>query len=530
MSGLSNSTSQEQSKMLAQFLKLWPLDRVRKMTLEEYSNVGDKNTFCYWLEFEAECLGRIGGRPSNKFGIWKRKKNTEIGSKSIINDDQYAWYEKYGNNAEDAFKVVRGHIVDIIESAQNESFESIDNIDFDSLSRWKIAFIYSNLKLMPVYKKSTIREIAKHFDHPNYNNAALSELHQFIVKQKPEEEDFFDFYTKQYEYATKNPDRNYYIIGSNYEDDDGYYYSILEKMIDRSVIATGFFWGIDFTDFYNEPRSEIYKRLDKNIDNNLSWYKNAKRTLGYFLNLRPGDIIAIKSQGKFNRLTIIAYAEVVEIEDRTYEYDGCNDYPESLGHIIHVEFLETNLSIETGLTYGQTIHQIIPGEREGHFEKIFGSYSSLESKTEIQKVEVGELPDEEDRINEKNVEPTYREVSYSKLISQTHNKIQNAFAKDLKLQYPNDVIRTETNYIDIKRENKKEIYYYEVKPYNSTYSCIRAGIGQLLDYCFINPSKSKTVHLRIVGTPKPSTKDIEFIEYIKRSLNISFDYISYDNY
>src|SRR5690606_3993581 len=136
--------------------------------------------------------------------------------------------------------------------------------------------------------------------------------------------------------------------------------------------------------------------------------------------------------------------------------------------------------------------------------------------------------DEESRINEKNTEGTYRTVTYTKLVSRTHDKLQIAFAKSLREQFPNDTIRTETAYIDIKRENNLETYYYEVKPFNSAYSCIREGIGQLLDYCYTNPNESKTIHLRIVGMSKPTPKDSEFIEFIKRSLNLSFDYIVYN--
>jgi hypothetical protein len=532
MSGLSNSTNQEQYGMLAQFLELWPLDRVRKMSLEEYSNVGDKNTFCYWLEFEAECLGRIGGKPSNKFGIWKRKIDKEIDSKSIINDERYAWYKKYGSTAQGAFIVVRGHIVNIIESAQNEVFGNIDNIDLDSLSRWKIAFIYSNLKLMPIYKKNTVKIIAKHLEYPNYNNAALSELHQFIVQQKPQDEDFFDFYSKQYEIATKQHSRNYYIIGSKYED-EGNYYSILDQILKRSIVATGFVWGYDLSTLYNKPHHVIHKWFNDNVDQTNSWFANARRTLTLFLNLQPGDIIAVKSQGMFNGLTITAYAEVKEVDCKVYEFDGSLDYPDSLGHIVHVEFLEIDLNIQTGLNYGQTIHKIIPGEREGHFEKIFGSYAALESKNAIDDSDVEEDIDNEqivehDRINDKNTEPSYRKVAYSKLVSKTHNKIQIAFARQLKMEHPDNIVRTETNYIDIKRESQTEIFYYEVKPYNSAYNCVRAGIGQLLDYCFMNPSKSKIIHLRIVGISIPTPQEIEFIDYIKKSINISFDYIHFN--
>jgi hypothetical protein len=532
MPGLIDSNHDSKYQKLQEFLDKWTLDRVKQMSLEDYSNVGDKDTFCYWLEFEAENLGRIGGKPSNKFGIWMRKTEKQIISEDFLFDNHYAWYRKYGETAQEAFTTVRNHIASIIESSQSGNFKNIDKIDLDSLSRWKIAFIYSNFRLMPIYKNFVVRKIAKHFEYPNFEKARLSDLHQFIAQQKAKEDDFFVFAAKQYEIATKTYDRNYYVIGSKYKDDDGKdTVSIIDYMLKRNVVATGFFWDEDFSELYNHSFYEIHKWIDDNVKDKSGKYQAGKRTLGYFLNLKPGDIIAVKSHGLFGSLTIIAYAEVKEVEGKVYEPDG-NIYPEGLGHIVHVEFIESNLWIDTGLTYGQTIHHIVPGENEGHFEKIFGSYSTLE-KDPINIDLVDDMQDdvdisvEEDRINEKLTEPRYRKASYTSLVSQTHNKIQIAFAKQLKLQFPSDIIRTESNYIDIKRENENEIFYYEVKPYNSAYSCIRAGIGQLLDYCYSNTAKSKKIHLRVVGTPQPLENDLKFITFIKHSLNISFDYIDF---
>lgn len=44
----------------------------------------------------------------------------------------------------------------------------------------------------------------------------------------------------------------------------------------------------------------------------------------------------------------------------------------------------------------------------------------------------------------------------------------------------------------------------------------------------MNPSKSKIIHLRIVGISIPTPQEIEFIDYIKKSINISFDYIHFN--
>ena len=40
----------EQKNEWDEFLLEWPKEKLKAMTLEQYSNIGDKNTFTYWLE------------------------------------------------------------------------------------------------------------------------------------------------------------------------------------------------------------------------------------------------------------------------------------------------------------------------------------------------------------------------------------------------------------------------------------------------------------------------------------------------
>lgn len=523
MPGLQYDNNQEAHDKLREFTGRWSLDALKEMSLREYSNVGDKDTFCYWLEFETELLGRIGGRPSNKFGIWNQKKEGHLGSDTYSSDDHYKWYRKYGKTAAKAFEKVRSLIVEIVAHSTEGSFDKIDSVDFDSLTKWKIAFIYSGYSLMPIYKNQTIRQVARNLEHPNPDRAPLSDLHQYIVSHKPKEEEFFDFAWRQYTIAISQPERNYYIIGSKYEDNQGGdTVDISENILKRSVVSIGYFWGEDFSKVYGKSYGEIYEWCDENIFDKDEKYQTARRAIAYFLQLKPGDLIAVKSHGRFGTLTIIAYAEVVAKGDRVYQPDRAK-FPEGLGQIVHVRFLESRLKIETGLNYGQTIHQIIPGDKEGHFEKIFGAYSVLERPDDKEDDE----PDPEDRIGN-NPDPYFREVSYSTVIDRVHDKLKNAFARHLKRTYPKDVVRTEFKRVDIRRDSRNEVYLYEVKPFNSAYACVRAGIGQLLDYWYSSKDDAENFYLVIVGPVAIQPDEISFIEHVAESLKVSFSYIHFE--
>lgn len=527
MAGISSMQSKEAHKTLNRFLERWGKDTVNTMSLEEYNSVGSKDSFCYWLEHESDVLGLIGGTPSNKFGIWQIKNAIEGASDDFLDDGNYKWYKKYGNTADVAFNSIKELLITIIESAEIGDFQKIDGIDYFSLAKWKVAFIYSKNQLIPVYKKNTVRQIAKNLEFVNYSNARISALHKYIVTQKEDSEDFFDFVSRQYRVAVKNQERNYYIIGSKYGDGKGNnVIDISEQMYIQNVISTGFFWQEDLSHLYGTSRSNISNWVDKNLKSKYpEKFESAKRTLSFFLGIKSGDVIAVKSHGQYGNLTIIAYAEVQEVDGEVYEHN-----PDNLGHRINVKFLEQEIYKNVKLSYGRTIHQIIPNLKEGHFNKIFGSYSVLE-KVEIEESETDDdFELSESRINEKQTKSRKRDVSYSTTVRNIHNKIQSSFAKHLLKEYPKDVIRTEYKFIDILRQNNIELFYYEVKPYNTAYNCIRTAIGQLLDYYHSNPHSKKEIHLRVVGSAPITNSDKKFIDFIKDSLKVSFDYISFDKF
>ena len=46
------------------FLSRWPIERLERMTLPEYTAVGSRDSFTYWLEIKLESLGNIFGSNS----------------------------------------------------------------------------------------------------------------------------------------------------------------------------------------------------------------------------------------------------------------------------------------------------------------------------------------------------------------------------------------------------------------------------------------------------------------------------------
>jgi len=65
----------QDEELLSNFLDTWTISRIEKMSLEEYTDVDNKDTFTQWVETQTIILGSIKGRiGSSKFGVYKRKK------------------------------------------------------------------------------------------------------------------------------------------------------------------------------------------------------------------------------------------------------------------------------------------------------------------------------------------------------------------------------------------------------------------------------------------------------------------------
>lgn len=156
-------TIQKRQEYLELFIQTWSVDRLKSMTLAEYSAVGDKNSLVYWLEFgEGRYLGSIRGGDSSKFGIYERKAEPKGQRKFMSSDAQYSWKTKYGTSAKEAFATIKKNILEVIRAIQAGELDTIEQLDFEPALKWKLAFIYqdhANPLVLPIYILSKF----KHF-------------------------------------------------------------------------------------------------------------------------------------------------------------------------------------------------------------------------------------------------------------------------------------------------------------------------------------------------------------------------------
>lgn len=168
-------------ELLEAFLKEFPLESLATMPLEKYTNLNRSDSFCYWTESLTARLGSIWGGSSYKFGIYeyvKRPSDTRITS-----DDKYAWYAWYGKNtAKEAYEVVRSAVVEMANAGRNYDLQKIENNKvFGDAFKWKIAFLYSNMQIIPIYKMGMLQKAAASLGMKIKGKESVVDFQKFLL-------------------------------------------------------------------------------------------------------------------------------------------------------------------------------------------------------------------------------------------------------------------------------------------------------------------------------------------------------------
>ncbi|EAH4708044.1 TPA: McrB family protein [Campylobacter jejuni] len=164
MWNLDEKKIQEMHDGFLNFQEVWTLEKVKNMTLEEYTNIKKDNPnrddFTFWIESKLDNLGSIWGGSAFKFGIYRRNDESQKESSSgRLYSQNYAWIAKYGNNENEAFNNIKEKIIQIIQASQDNNLKTIEKIDFGDAIKWKIAFHYQdvkNIKIVNIFSKNVL--------------------------------------------------------------------------------------------------------------------------------------------------------------------------------------------------------------------------------------------------------------------------------------------------------------------------------------------------------------------------------------
>ena len=118
----------EQRASIDDFCARWPIQKLRDMTLEEYTRVGSKDSFTFWLEGRTDQVGSIWGGSSFKFGVYERKNlNDSFKADATYSlNDKYGWYAYLGETPEQVFAKIKEYLLSVVDSVARKDLKAIE--------------------------------------------------------------------------------------------------------------------------------------------------------------------------------------------------------------------------------------------------------------------------------------------------------------------------------------------------------------------------------------------------------------------
>ncbi|EHT1322988.1 McrB family protein, partial [Campylobacter jejuni] len=429
MWNLDEKKLQEMLDGFLNFQEVWTLEKVKNMTLEEYTNIKKDNPnrddFTFWIESKLDNLGSIWGGSAFKFGIYRRNDESQKESSSgRLYSQNYAWIAKYGNNENEAFNNIKEKIIQIIQASQDNNLKTIEKIDFGDAIKWKIAFHYQdvkNIKIVNIFSKNVLDLIS---------------LNEFKEKLK-----IYQIHKKLLE------NKNLSLV----------------KMIENIAIPLWNKYGMDSQNYIDKMKnlfSEYLnkKKLDKNtINKYIQVIENISKE---FLkeNLYSCDLFSFDQN--INKLN--------KNEEFKLNSNGHNMYSSALNYYkaFLIDYYEQDIFITERVQSEESNMKIIPLN-----QILYGSpgtgktYHTIDKALEIiSKEEKIQIPSEDDRINRKKIFDEY--VKNGQIVFTTFHQSYGyeEFVEGIKPIIDNDENSQEVKY-DVKDGIFKELCDKSLKNY-----------------------------------------------------------------
>ncbi|EAK6110998.1 McrB family protein [Campylobacter jejuni] len=430
MWNLDEKKLQEMLDGFLNFQEVWTLEKVKNMTLEEYTNIKKDNPnrddFTFWIESKLDNLGSIWGGSAFKFGIYRRNDESQKESSSgRLYSQNYAWIAKYGNNENEVFNNIKEKIIQIIQASQDNNLKTIEKIDFGDAIKWKIAFHYQdvkNIKIVNIFSKNVLDLIS---------------LNEFKEKLK-----IYQIHKKLLE------NKNLSLV----------------KMIENIAIPLWNKYGMDSQNYIDKMKnlfSEYLnkKKLDKNtINKYIQVIENISKE---FLkeNLYSCDLFSFDQNiNKLNK----------NEEFKLKNSNGHNMYSSALNYYkaFLIDYYEQDIFITERVQSEESNMKIIPLN-----QILYGSpgtgktYHTIDKALEIiSKEEKIQIPSEDDRINRKKIFDEY--VKNGQIVFTTFHQSYGyeEFVEGIKPIIDNDENSQEVKY-DVKDGIFKELCDKSLKNY-----------------------------------------------------------------
>lgn len=104
-----------------------------------------------------------------------------------------------------------------------------------------------------------------------------------------------------------------------------------------------------------------------------------------------------------------------------------------------------------------------------------------------------------------------------------HIRLQNRLYTHLCKIHGRENVRYEQDYVDLSIEDSKGITFFEIKMETTAKRCIRAALGQLIEYAHY-PKNNRAKRLVVVGDAPPSENDRSYMAFLRKKYHLPIFY------
>lgn len=271
------------------FLERWPIERLRSMKLEEYTNIKKvtDDYFCHWLERKTLKLGSIQGGTSSKFGIYLAASPSPKLRNGETFKDGYVWWKGLGQTKEEAFPAVRDAIVGIAEAAQRGELEGKLIRYIGPMVQMKLRFLYQPkpYRLLPIYSHEFLVVLSKKYSGKSSKREDMVQVNLDLREKHHPDGDVFVIMNQlaaEVSDTSPNNGRRYWAGGTSWGEDHK-----ADEFIEK-----------------NEWRAGFTKETAKKTTDGKLFLENYPK-------VQIGDWLAMKGWGGRNDLRIYHVGEVI---------------------------------------------------------------------------------------------------------------------------------------------------------------------------------------------------------------------------
>jgi uncharacterized protein DUF3883 len=158
------------------FLRAFPMNRLKHLTLGDYVMGKGTPSFCTYVEAKTKPWANILGATAIKFGIYFGKTKSDATMRYR--------FQKQFNTKEQAFASVKQNLLDLIEAGRSQRFSGIDEIRISQTFKGKILSLYFPELYLNVCSEEHIEALSMELSISD--NLPVSEQQHLLLQAKLE--------------------------------------------------------------------------------------------------------------------------------------------------------------------------------------------------------------------------------------------------------------------------------------------------------------------------------------------------------